>query len=172
MPLSFSVSFVPGQKISFNVYTKGCILSTLHIRFHPDADDELDDLLDSPDARERRAGEQILILLQIVESNAQLRDRLLAHNETIYTRQNGIVRRVDIKVIRALEEIAEDKKYLTDAVRRIRDLTEKPVDEYRVFFEPVTMSGNSHVVRVLGIIHRDHAYSAQTLQIIKSRFEK
>ena len=74
------------------------------------------------------AGEKILVLLDLVQSHALIKDRLLEHNRQLWVRQNGLTQTIDIKVLRQLESIANDRKYLTDAMRRMRDLSNKPVD--------------------------------------------
>jgi len=142
------------------------------IKFHPAANDELDDLLDSENNLEKLAGEQILVLLDLVQSNSLIRDRLLEHNRQLWVRQNGHTHAVDIKVIRQLESIANDGKYLTDAVRRLRDLSNKPVDRYRLFFAPAGDNYGKQTITILGIFHRDVAYTPETLEELKRRYEE
>jgi len=147
-------------------------LSALTILFHRDADAELDSLLDSEDVLEQRAGDQILLLLDLVQSHAQIRERILEHNKQFWLTHNGVMEAVDIKVIRQLQQYASDEKYLTDAIRRMRDLLHKPADRYRVFFAPTLRRNDVLCMTILGIFHRDIAYTAKTLEMLRRRYEE
>jgi len=78
---------------------------------------------------------------------------------------------LDIKLIQELKDIADDGKYHTDAVRRIRDLTQKPADRYRVFFAPRKSRSGIFIYQVLGFFHRDIAYEKAALAELKKRYE-
>lgn len=118
------------------------------------------------------AGEKILVLLDLVQSHALIKDRLLEHNRQLWVRQNGLTQTIDIKVLRQLESIANDRKYLTDAMRRMRDLSNKPVDRYRLFVAPALDKYGKQIVTFLGFFHRNVAYLPETLAELKRRYEE
>lgn len=83
----------------------------------------------------------------------------------------GETQQVDIKLIKSLKDIADDQRYQTDAIRRIRDLTQKPADTYRVFYAQRPTRKGCFIFQVLGVFHRDEAYSSTTLSELKKRYE-
>lgn len=121
--------------------------------------------------KERTAAAQILALVQLLRSSPTLRARLLSHFDEISVVENGQYINVDIKLIKELADIADDR-YQTDAVRRIRDLQNKPADEYRVFFAPRNTKSPSFCCEVLGVFHRSVAYSQATLNELEQRYNK
>lgn len=128
-------------------------------------------LVKSADALVRKAGQQVLHLLSIIESNMALRDRLLCHHEDRWVVDNGVRRKISIKIIQSLKDIANDGKYHTDAIRRIRSDLETPVDEYRVFFAPVELQPDGvRTVKILGVYHRSIAYQEQTMAALIKRY--
>jgi hypothetical protein len=147
-------------------------LSKLQFRFHPQATADVVALARSPLPEQRNAAAQLLILLELVRSHPGIRDRLLGSNESITVKTaEGAWQTVDIKLIHQLKDIAEDGRYHTDAVRRIRDVTDKPADDYRVFFALRKPRNGAFVLQVLGFFHRSIAYSPATLTELKKRYE-
>jgi hypothetical protein len=124
----------------------------------------------SGNAQEVKAAAQIVNLLSLVEANAGIRDRLLVTSEAISVVQNGTYRQVDIKVIIELKNIADDSRFHTDAVRRIRELTYSPVDYYRIFFVQRPSKGGAFIFQVLGIFERSVAYIPATLAELTRRY--
>ncbi len=146
-------------------------MSTLDVLLHPMATAEIRALASSADRMEQKAAAQILQLLNLMRSAPGIRDRLLSQHQSIWVTQAGSSHQIDIKLIQELKKIADDPRYHTDAVRRVRLLNEKPVDEYRVFFAPRPTSHGAFQYQVLGVFHRRMAYSAQTLTELKRRYE-
>jgi hypothetical protein len=89
---------------------------------------------------------------------------------TVWKQHSGS-QQVDIKLIKSLESIADDFRFHTDAVRRIRDLTNRPADAYRVFYAQRKTRKGCFVFQVLGVVHRAAAYLPETLQELKKRYE-
>lgn len=145
-------------------------MSTLSVKLHPKASAELKALAESSDPTKQLAAAQLLTLMQLIKSHASIRDRLLGHHEDILIRSlDGKLSKIDIKIIKQLQSIAEDK-YLTDAIRRIRDVSHRPADNYRVFYvyrKPLT--NGTFTCLVLGIFDRNVAYTDQTLNELESR---
>ena len=111
-------------------------------------------------------------LLDLLEKAPSIRDRILGHHESIIVKnKDGSIERVDIKIIQGLKDIADDPKYLTDAVRRIRDLEHNPVDSYRIFFAPRKSNSAHFIIQILGVFLRDVAYTPETLKELTRRYE-
>jgi hypothetical protein len=146
-------------------------LSTLIVQLDARARAELTALAKSLNPMERKAAAQLLVLLDLVKSNAAIRDRLLTQYETCSVSIGGSYHQIDIKIIQSLKCIANDEKFHTDAVRRIRDVLAKPGDQYRVFFAPVPSKQAGFSCRVLGVFHRSIAYEQSTLNELKKRYE-
>lgn len=147
-------------------------MSKLQLSFHPEATIQITALASSPKEDERKAAAQLLVLLDLVRSHSAIRERLLGHHESIVVKvEGGGWVSVDIKLIQQLKDIAEDDRYFTDAVRRIRDVSDKPADEYRVFFAPRKPRNGAFVYQVLGFFHRSTAYTTATLTELKKRYE-
>jgi len=147
-------------------------LSTLKYEIHPRAEEELIALATSGDPEKEFAAAQLIWLLDLVRSHTDIRDRLLTHYQTITVRiEEGEWQQLDIKLIQQLKDIAEDGRYHTDAVRRIRDLTQSPANEYRIFFAPRKPWHGSFTFQVLGVFERTAAYTDETLAELKKRYE-
>ncbi len=144
-------------------------MSILEWKFNPEASSELRKLAESPVPEERRAAAQIYWLLELMRSNAGIRDRLRGTHETVSVMLPGesIPTSLDIKIIWQLRDIANDSSFHTDAIRRIRMLNSEPVDKYRVFY---AMFKNTGVI--LGVFPRNHAYSEDTISALKTRYER
>lgn len=126
----------------------------------------------SADPEEKRAAAQLLRLLELAQSNPGIRERLMTSWETVTVwNAAGDTQQVDIKLIKSLKDIADDSRYHTDAIRRLRDLTNKPADTYRVFYAQRTSRNGCFVFQVLGVFHRDMAYLPTTLSELKKRYE-
>ncbi|MCB4350240.1 hypothetical protein LA345_41320 (plasmid) [Burkholderia vietnamiensis] len=126
----------------------------------------------SADPEEQRAAAQLMQLLELARSNPGIRERLMGSWETVTVRSAaGETQQVDIKLIKCLKDIADDDRYHTDAIRRIRDLINKPADRYRVFFAQRKSRNGCFVFQVLGVFHREVAYLPATLNELKKRYE-
>lgn len=146
-------------------------MTTLNIRLHPCFTAQMLALHASTLRRERPVAAQILVLLDLIRSHSAVRARLLKHFETIdYSTAEG-TGRVDIKIIKALMDAADDQKYMTDAVRRIRSLSSSPVNDYRVFYAPRKSTGSAFECEILGVFHRKVAYNQETLRELRRRYE-
>lgn len=120
----------------------------------------------------RRAAAQLVQLLTLAQAHPVIRERLIASFETItITTVDGGTQQVDIKLIHALKHIADDDRYLTDAIRRIRDLNNEPADSYGVFFALRKPRNGCFIFLVLGVFHRDAAYLPAALNELKKRYE-
>lgn len=147
-------------------------MALLKVRLHPCFHAEMLDLKASPRKNEQQAAAQILVLLDLMRSHPGVRERLLEHYQTIdFSSGNGL-ERVDIKIIKALRDVADDSKYMTDAVRRIRRLSTHPADDYRVFYAPRNPSGQAFECEILGVFHRSVAYSPDTLRELQRRYQE
>ena len=160
------------SEIPCAVYTAGGIIVSLVVTYHDEAVKEIEALVDSEDECLQEAAAQILQLIDLVETSPLVRDRILAPYQTITVRKaDGSFAQVDIKLIQELKDVANDQNHCTDAVRRIRDLINKPADEYRVFFAPRQSLKGPHRFQVLGVFHRDSAYTKSTIDELKRRYE-
>lgn len=146
-------------------------MTLLHVRLHPGFSAELRLLAKSDQLKDRKAAAQILHLLDLIRSVPGIRDRLLAHYEDIWVKHDGKIEQVNIRLIQELKKIAEDGRYLTDAVRRIRQQDSHPADEYRVFYVPRSPTGKAFQCEILGVSHRSVAYTPEVLQELKRRYE-
>jgi hypothetical protein len=147
-------------------------MSSLHVHLHPKARNDIELLARSSNPVEKKAVAQLLQLIALVRSVPSLRDRLLAHFESVTVKKaDGTYQQVDIRIISQLKDIATDSKFHTDAVRRIRDLGNSPADDFRVFFAPREPQSNGFHCEILGIFNRKIAYSRETLHELKVRYE-
>jgi len=141
------------------------------VKLHPKASAELKALAESSDPQEQLAAAQLMTLMQLIRSHASIRDRLLAHHEDMWIgAADGNGFKVDIKIIKQLQSIA-DNKYLIDAIRRIRDVTHKPADNYRVFYVyRDQLKNGTFACLILGVFDRKIAYTDETLNELKLRY--
>ncbi len=146
-------------------------MSNLIINLHPLVEQQLMEMVKSADKQKVKAAAQLLQLIMLIEALPAVRERLLTHFEKIEV-DNGKGERikVDIKLIQELKHDASDTRYQTDAIRRIRDLSNWPATNYRVFFAPRKKLNGSFRYDVLGVFHKETAYSKETLEELRRRY--
>lgn len=147
-------------------------MSKLLIDFHPEASVELAALARSSNEEEQQAAAQLFKLMELVRDHPDIRDRLLVWDEAFVVQDAvGGLQQLNIKIIQELKNIADDGRFHTNAIRRIRELNKKPADEYRVFFSPGMNRNGALVIQLLGVTHRSKAYLPENMAKLKKRYE-
>lgn len=113
---------------------------------------------------------QLVEFLRLIETSHAIASRLLTHHEQLSVNNaDGKPVTVNIKVIQSWKEDANDARYFTDAIRRIRDIYTSPLNDYRVFFVP-RLDKDGSWYQLLGIFHKNDAYSESTGAELRRRY--
>jgi len=147
-------------------------LAFLNVQFHPCAEADFEAMATSGIEEQEEAAAQLLWLLDIFRTSLPIYRALLAVNEDVQTTEaeSGEFIYLNIKLIRSLAECADDARFQTDAIRRVRQLDTSPSDKYRVFYAMRRNVLNQEICQILGVFPRQRAYDRQTLAELVRRY--